>query len=604
MQPIFGVMKSWLSRTRTGVSSHPPVSADSVPAPAEGSVAVAERETVRHGAVSVRDNRVFVTDPDERGSFATLEIPNDHRVRVTLDGRPRIGRVIVREGMEITVELLASRPALEWSTQISPDRMEAAVRLSVHPGERCALADAGPARHLALVVAATPVFPKLPSASRWRARLEAIGLQGEMDDAALIQLALARTSVRATVVRGKPATPGEPPHFVPLALASTAQPSGDWTSVTMGTAVARIEPGLPGVPGVDVLGHPVTPPVPRDTTTIGSGVARVGDRLIALRNGQLVCTPRRVDVVPELVFRHDVTAKQGKVRFDGNVIVYGSVQDGSYIDCTGHVVVHGSVLCATVLAAAGITVSGGVVGSHLVAGQFNLLYKNLYPTLADLVSEFERFREAHTELVQRAERLPDGTQRIPRIADVLLARRFPLLEHYVNWLSNDVHPLLLQDDAYRALRAELRRRWIGIGRTHVDVADVHRMHDLLMGYLERVETVASAARASIRVDSVTSSTLQAFGDIAVTGAGTYASSLESGGSIHVRGMVRGGFLVAHRQISVGELGTPSGTETSAKVVNPDGGIQVATRYPNTLLQVGERRDRNEAVETRVSFREV
>ena len=39
-----------------------------------------------HGTASVMNGRIIVKDPEHYGSFATMSIPDDPRIEVTIDG--------------------------------------------------------------------------------------------------------------------------------------------------------------------------------------------------------------------------------------------------------------------------------------------------------------------------------------------------------------------------------------------------------------------------------------------------------------------------------------------------------------------------------------
>ncbi|MCL6446368.1 MAG: hypothetical protein K6T83_23460 [Alicyclobacillus sp.] len=58
-----------------------------------------------HGTVAVRNNRLVITDPNQLGSFATLEIPQDERLEVTINGRRATGRTILSADQDIAITL-------------------------------------------------------------------------------------------------------------------------------------------------------------------------------------------------------------------------------------------------------------------------------------------------------------------------------------------------------------------------------------------------------------------------------------------------------------------------------------------------------------------
>ncbi|MCL6445152.1 MAG: FapA family protein, partial [Alicyclobacillus sp.] len=374
------------------------------------------------------------------------------------------------------------------------------------------------------------------------------------------------------------------------------------STVPLGTTVAILEPEIPGVPGRDVFGREVPCPKHRPLPVLGQGVVDVNGRIVATREGRFLLTKSRIDVVPELLIPHDLSSKDGKIEFDGNVVVLGSVLDGSFINASGSVEVHGSVLCSTVMGEHGVYIANAIVGSEVMAGQSKFLYAKLYSVVKDCLKDFLQFRTEYKEVVDYVTKHRQGDVRIPSIANMLLSKRHSNLERSLMELGSDNHRLANTDERYKQIVLELRSKWSGIGRTNIYERDIDLLHRYLKDYAGYVESLMSADLANVKSASVTSSSVRASGKIVITGAGVYASSFEAGDSIVVRRTVRGGFLVAKNSVHVDELGTPSGTETSVKVLSPSGKVRIRMRHPNTLIQVGERRDRNIEAEVNAMWR--
>lgn len=588
MQSIFTKFKYWLN------NRHPRVAfTDSLPsAPLEFP---SETVVARDGFVTIVNCEVVVSDPDETGDFATIEIPNDARITVTIDGVSRLGRVIVQDGQRITVTLHQIPPVRKIAMIVSKNALEVVALVRVTQGAQYHVRNVTSARHAVLEVESEVVYPEPITAEQLLAELQQFEYQGEVDHQAIAALVETQVTLQKVVMRGTEAIPGQPARYIAVTLPQAFDDvylHKRVDTVSMGTTVAVVEDGLPGLPGSDVYGNPITPPTQKNLTVLGDGITSVGGRLVALRSGQLLFTKSRIDVIPELIVGHDVTSKDGHIQFDGNVIIYGSLLDGSFVEATGTVEIHGSILCSTVIAERGAIVEGVIVGSQTVVGQSRILYKSLQPMLVDFLHEFEQFMAVHSELVERARGLPNGEMRIPMVADLLISKRHQRLDMYFQSFCNDSNHLAKKDNRYLKITLELRSKWIGIARTRIHAQDVERLHQLLRTYLEYVESVSSATPAMLQADGATSSTLRASGKIRIIGAGIHASSLESGETILVRGSVRGGFLVARTRIRINQLGTPSGTESSVRVLDDSGRIIIRDRYPNTVLQVGGRRHRN------------
>jgi uncharacterized protein len=558
----------------------------------------------QNGTVQVHDGQIVVSNPQQLGNFATIEIPSDRRISVIINTTPVIGRILVQESDNILVESHNVAPTSRLIIRESPDKMEVVAVRQITQGEQYRLKNTEASAHIVLEIKSEVVYPvplAVESVVEW---LQTPGYQGILDEATIEQLCNTEETIELTVLRGKRPISGTPDNYTAIEQPRVYDPLHrrmKTSTVTVGMKVATLTRGTPGVHGYNVFGEQIEPPLVGASPTIGPGVAEIGDMLVALRNGRPVFTKNKIDVVPELVIGHNLTSKDGNVDFDGDVIVYGSILDGAYIQSSGTITIHGNIMCATVMGECGIFASGSIVGSQVTAGQSRFLYQKTEPTLRRCITEYRRFREEHKILLQHAQNHPNQTANIPMVAHLLLEQRHPALLSAFEQLSDDFQDLASRDAIFAQLTHELRSKWLVIQRTKIHEQDVEHLHEQLVNFLNRVQTIASAEPADIRASTVTSSVLKATGQIIVKGTGVHASTLESEDTILVKGNVRGGFLIAKNTARIHELGTTSGTETAVRVTNEAGVIAVNIRHTNTLLQIGEQRNRNITVQNHVLY---
>ncbi|MDQ0190695.1 DUF342 domain-containing protein [Alicyclobacillus cycloheptanicus] len=562
-----------------------------------------------HGTVTIRNNEVFVTNPEGPGSFATLVVPRDTRLRVYVDDEERVGRILVHAGQTIRVELEQVDPAADLVFRVSEDRVTVSARLEVSPGHRCFLQDVQDVRHALLEVGETETWPELPRPADVLTLLERQRFVGTVDTVAIEQLCQSRQGGEATVLRGIPVLLGKPPTYVPVPLPAVYDPLGRRMrvdTVSVGTTIATIEPGEPSTPGVDVYGRVISPPTPRPATRIGEGVKELAGRLVAVRDGRPVFTSDYIDVLPELLIPRDVTAKDGHIEFDGDVFITGSVLDGCFIKATGSIRINGAVLQSRIMGEQGVFVGGSVIGSQVIAGQSKFIYQKWLPLFRRIRKDVDQFRQEYLQLlvhVGLSDHAEAGTETMRRrLADVLLERRHHDLAENLHIVCEDVDGIASFDDRYKALVSLLKRKWTGISRTRLLPEDVEQLRRMVGDVLEHMEASSTSDAHHIRAGGVTSSSVRASGNISVMQHGVYVSTLESGSHIVVKGSVRGGFLTAQNAVRVDELGTPLGTESSVQVKNVRGVIGIGVRHPNTLLQVGRSRHRNAQTQHNVVYR--
>jgi hypothetical protein len=78
-----------------------------------------EVQPVKHGTVSVMENQISITEPDDEGAFAALTVPKDGRLVVVLDGQPAVERVIVHGKQDVQVVLSHIPFSQRFSSRVS-----------------------------------------------------------------------------------------------------------------------------------------------------------------------------------------------------------------------------------------------------------------------------------------------------------------------------------------------------------------------------------------------------------------------------------------------------------------------------------------------------
>ncbi|RIV28120.1 DUF342 domain-containing protein [Alicyclobacillaceae bacterium I2511] len=606
MRTVLAKVARWLFRTWSPM----PMTTGVQPLKRQGAEPPREHLYIQPGYVSIENNQIIVTDPDAEGPFATLTLPSSPWVTVTFNGKPKVGTVVVRSSQELVVTLHPTLATRTLSHTVSADNMSVTVRVQITPGKQVRLKEVHQVHHAVLEMMRVPLDPPPLDEQEILTVVQSAGYQGNLDEASVTALAHATQTVEQVVLRGRRPVSGQPPRYRPVRLPQVYDPVHrrmEIPSVRQGTTVAIFEPAKAGSPGVDVFGKSVAAPQTRNLPVLGEGVMLAGERVIALRSGRLLLTKSRIDVVPELIVQHDLTGKEGRLEFDGNVRIVGSVLDGGFIQATGHVTIQGSVLNANVLGEQGVFVGSSIVGSQVVAGQSHILYAALHQQIKDCLQVFTLFQKEYSvvqdQIQSRLNQLGSSAlaEKGQLLADLLINQRHPQLQRALSVLAEDQNGLADLDDRYREIVQSLRKQWLGAGRTNIQKEDVLHLQQLLTEYKAYLESTALGQVADIKAASISSSSARCTGKILVTGAGVYNSVLEAKNSIVVRGTTRGGRMTAGQSVDVHELGAPYGTNSTIKVLNPNGKIAIQVRHLNTLLQVGNVYQRNLVTETHVLF---
>jgi uncharacterized protein (DUF342 family) len=176
-----------------------------------------------------------------------------------------------------------------------------------------------------------------------------------------------------------PPIPGEDGRIVPLY--GSSGPSGpklrqdgtaDFrevegvTQVKTGTALARLQPPGPGIPGRDAEGKPLPAPAGKPaqlTAGPGTRLSEDGQSLLAACDGMVAAKNGVICVFAVLELDKGVDFRTGNIRFDGDVRVKGNVAEGFRIEAGGDIRIEGDAEGAVLVSCRGnIQVTGGFFG--------------------------------------------------------------------------------------------------------------------------------------------------------------------------------------------------------------------------------------------------
>jgi len=248
-------------------------------------------------------------------------------------------------------------------------------------------------------------------------------------------------------------------------------------------------------------------------------------------------------------------------------------------------------------------INGNCVKTKIWAGWAQELYKDVLPVVQSIIAMLDAFERDFTRVLEHSEATGVPSEKKVFVAGVLIEQYHPEILPMINQLatyhkSTSLHQVAAQ---LEPIAQRIQSEWAGIQYKNLTLQNVQEIANALVKYKTYIETTISENKAHVTVHSVTSSTIHCTGNVTVTGFGSYSSVIESGQTIDVKGLVRGGFLTAQNSIHVQELGSEHGTETSTKVIDNKGMIDVALRHPNTVLVVDSNRDRNLFTQKNVRF---
>ncbi|HHY70626.1 MAG TPA: DUF342 domain-containing protein, partial [Thermoanaerobacterales bacterium] len=437
--------------------------------------------------------------------------------------------------------------------------------------------------------------------------LRSHGISVGIDTAAIAALAANPEGPPVVVARGVPPILGQDAI---IELKFKSEPSSqvpvnnehkiDWRELThvptvkIGDELAIKHFAEIGKPGLTVYGQPIVPVVPKDVELkAGEGCQIVDDtKIIATRNGRPSIIRGKVTVLPVLVQEKGVTFSTGNIKFDGDVIIQGNVDDNMEVQAGGNINVLGNANNAFLIAGGQIVVTRNLIGGSVQAGGINLVHSRYREYWEQLAKDLEDCAGIITKIASYPQicavaenkgwgfilqKLVDTKFR-PVLTNVkcLLSGYKDINDVNVGEVFNILNPLL------EILITRSRNAQTSLGNILRQVSSIRNftngLHSLGLG----------KAKSSFKAYSTQNARIEVSGDISILGPGCYQSYLRAGRAVYVYNVVRGGAICSTREIWAKEAGSPAGAHTLLKV-QADGVIKIQTVHPNVTVQVGQTR---------------
>ncbi|HHY92755.1 MAG TPA: DUF342 domain-containing protein, partial [Firmicutes bacterium] len=322
------------------------------------------------------------------------------------------------------------------------------------------------------------------------------------------------------------------------------------------------------------------------------------------RSGRPAATRGRIEVLPILVQENGVNLASGNIKFTGDVVVKGNVEDTMSVQAGGNIEILGSATQVSLTAGGQITVRQNLIGGVARAGGVGVVHLRCRENWQALVQGLEDCAAALTQISRHPEFGPAAAQQgWGRVLQRLLDTKFRFLTDQLRDLSAAYREVagILTSDVDKVLE-ELRTRLTGRGALAVNsIGEVWGLARLARGVVTNLVEEREAGM-SFTARYVQGARVEASGDIVITGQGCYQAYLYAGRAVRVRGkpgVVRGGVVQARERISVNEAGSAAGSPTLLKV-EARGSIEVGTVHPNVTLQLGNARHKFDASDGGIS----
>lgn len=558
----------------------------------------------KHGMAWVKSGKIFVKDPEQGYPKATLSPCAG--VSVNINGVPMEKTVEVSASDDIKVLPLSHREPGYIKVHVSKDKLSGYLEVKTDTLISYNLHDSEPSPNLVL------------KAQQKRTKLTPVNFEGiikllqktniehGVDYNVIKQLVDFPYDGTVEVARGQAPVPpvdGKVELFFEQALSTNLTSENteniDFKELNIIPTIGIGEPlalnyePKPGLPGKDISGNIIPPKEPvKFNILAGKGVQLTegGNKAIAVMEGlpkvKKTGTNWTVMVDSLLYQPGDVNMSTGNIRFRGNVHIEGCVDNGMSVSATGDVLISSLVTGAKVTAGSNIVVKGNVVNGELVAGGFVVLAVAIEP----LVKELDQYLDKVYTVALENYNLLSAKQKV-RFGHVLLFLKERMYKRELGFAETVDNKLKEYDLKLLGVHEEMLtgsiNKLMGIHLSNLDTPeDFKDCMDNIKAVLNYIDSVSNS-HGTVKLTCALNSSIQSTGDVQVSGPGCFNTGINSGGSVVVTGVFRGGTIWAGDNSHIFEAGSEMGTKTSISV--PEGKrIKMDLVYPGVCIQVGRR----------------
>ncbi|MCL7746712.1 FapA family protein [Halalkalibacter alkaliphilus] len=555
------------------------------------------------GKVWVEDGRLYCKASPEH--FPMITVPKGIQV-IKNNQVEKKGTLIVSE--KDTFELKVESETKETKWDVSMDSQKVKVLLHVEPGYRLmrSIPDIEPDKHIKLSINEVKEIDNSLSYSKVIHKLENLRVKHGFNQDEIVkalETTEAGTFEIATGIHAKQGKDGwiEMKVNTDMKVGPKEQEDGSVDfretraipTVERGQVIAIIHPPTPGQHGYTVTNEPLpakqTFPI---QLKLGKGVDLVDDKIVSTdhgrphieKRGQLV----KASIMPKLTHSGDVDISSGNIHFIGDVEVLGRVEEGMTIEAEGDITIRKEVNRSTLTSSGAIIADGNIVNSEISAGKNNMLIAELGHILGILHQHIENMvtvinQLTHAPAFKNNDVSVGGIQPLIRI---LMERKFksfpPLAKKYVEVVRKGEE--YLDDDEWRNISVHLNQLFLSISNELVTVDKIIEL-SAKMKELHELSKTPVEPDSYIVAPSVSNSRLYCSGNVEITGQGCVNTKIHAGGTLSIRGIIRGGEVYGRLGATINEVGSEVGTPTVIAVPY-DQEIQIGKALEGTTIKIG------------------
>jgi uncharacterized protein (DUF342 family) len=355
---------------------------------------------------------------------------------------------------------------------------------------------------------------------------------------------------------------------------------GSVQCVKAGEVLAIKHKGIEGFDGIDVYGRSIKhKPGKKINLKAGKGCSIIDeDTIIALEDGKPSFSQNIFCVHKLHTINSDVDIKTGNIKFDGAVVINGTVREDMVVESGNSIEIGKNVEKSKIIAKGDVTVKENVISSNIVSGgEDTVKIKDLHILM--------RLKENILKLINVSKQLKRNNTlhnnvSYGEILKLLMEKRFKIIPILCSEITNNNEHML---SLFREKLFKLAPLKIEHPKELFEI--IYAIDDNIKEN-EKLHIVQTNIKFSYCQDS----TIESSGNITITGKGAYVSKLIAKDYIifeNLYSIARGGIIKAEKEIRCGIVGSLSGVSTKISV-EKNGHIYASKAYENTIFSIGNR----------------
>ncbi len=563
------------------------------------------------GALAIKDGKIIIREPAEAAEPPVL-VPGKN-VTVMVDNKVVEKAISVNSQNKITLIPKIVQPLKEVLLNISEDKLTVSIKIKYKPGERYIVEDSPFAERLVVdCYNSDPIDEPFTVQEVIKYLNDNKVTYGINRDAIQEAIETGNEIVVAKGLHPQSGKNGWIEDLVSFDVDTSAPEEGEGIirdrSIVMvkeGQKIAKVHPPIAGKPGINIHGLEIPPPLVKEAKLIaGNGTYLDGVFLISKIEGRLDKQLNKYSVYPVYNVEGDADAKEGYIKFSGDVIVKGNVLDGMKIHATrGKIEIFGYAANSTLIASGDVIVHNNLVSCTVKAGGADLEFKKAKESLdqvakglKDLIKSAKNLKAT---LAARKQTTSDGT-----VIKILLDQKLSNLPNAINTAFENLKEVEKQMESENLDVKNLlkviehikswQKKLSGLGPMHIKkVSDLE--YSLAVTFSDIRKFLADLNNSStehvvVKCSYIQNSDIQVDGDVVVNGKGCYNTKILATGNIEISGspgVFKGGSITAKGWVKAREIGSIAEIPTFIQVDKKQY-IKAGYVFPGTILKCGPR----------------